>query len=129
MSVNRLMLDVNIFAKIPYRKKIPNKSTKFRSQVSLGFIFILSFYRVFGGVLSDGSSKTPQKTFRKKIVSKSFYKKSTNRFFSRFFSRFLCYHVFGRFSVRGVQKHHKKNIETTNPTVVFFWPLTHPPTT
>jgi hypothetical protein len=54
----------------------------------------------------DGSSKTLKKTLYKKIVSKSFYKKiDTNPK-----SIFLDYanHVFGRFSVRGVQKHHNK---------------------
>jgi hypothetical protein len=50
--------------------------------------------------------------------------KVQNRFFLDFF-----YHVFGRFSVRGVQKHDKKNIEKINLTLVLFWPLTHPPTT
>jgi hypothetical protein len=40
----------------------------------------------------------------------------------------LFYHVFGRFSVRGVQQHDKK-IEKINLTLVLFWPLTHPPTT
>jgi hypothetical protein len=57
--------------------------------------------------LSDGSSKTLQKTFDKKIVSKTFYKKIDKKIPNRFFSIFF-YHVFGRFSVRGVQKHDKK---------------------
>jgi hypothetical protein len=64
----------------------------------------LSRFRVF---LSDVSSKTPQKTFYKKIVSKVFTKnrqKSKILFFS-----ILFYHVFGRFSVRGVQKYDKKS--------------------
>jgi hypothetical protein len=73
--------------------------------------------------LSDGSSKTPEKAFHKKIVSKILYKKVQNHFFLDLF-----YHVFGRCSVRGVQKHHKKN-PTINLTLLLFWPLTHPPTT
>ena len=52
--------------------------------------FVLSRFRVF---LSDGSSKTLQKTFCKKIVSKSFYKnidqKSKTDFFSICFITFL----------------------------------------
>jgi hypothetical protein len=51
--------------------------------------FSPSRFRVF---LSDGSSKTPQKPFTQKIVSKRFYKKKT---------QFLFNHVFGLFSVRG----------------------------
>jgi hypothetical protein len=65
--------------------------------------FVLSRFRVF---LGAGSSKTLQKMFCKKTVSKSFTKKSTknpNCFFS-----LLFYPVLGHFSVRGVQKHDKK---------------------
>jgi hypothetical protein len=55
--------------------------------------------------LSDGSSKALQKTFYKKIVSKRIYKKIDKKS-KTIFS--ICFdHVFGRFSVRGVQKHHK----------------------
>jgi hypothetical protein len=52
--------------------------------------------------LSDGSSKALQKN-----VSKSLYKKIDKKSKTDFFSIFV-YHVFGRFSVRGVQKHDKK---------------------
>jgi hypothetical protein len=66
--------------------------------------FVLSRFRVF---FSDGSSKTLQKTFCKKNrVEKLLQKvrpKIQNRLFLDFFS-----HVFGRFSMRGVQKHDKK---------------------
>jgi hypothetical protein len=65
--------------------------------------FVLSRFRVF---LSDGSSKALQKTF-KKIVSISFYKKIDQKPKTDFFSIFF-YHVFGRFSMRGAQKHEKK---------------------
>jgi hypothetical protein len=57
--------------------------------------------------LSAGSSKTLQKTIDQKLVSKLFTKKSTKKSQTDFFSIFF-YHVFGRFSVRGVQKHDKK---------------------
>jgi hypothetical protein len=91
------------------------------SSTSLG----LSRFRVF---LSDGSSKTQQKSFAKKSCrkSKSFYKKC-NQNPKPILS--ICFnHVFGRFSVRGVQKHHKK-YKRINLTLVLFWPLTYPPTT
>jgi hypothetical protein len=65
-------------------------------------LFVLSRFQVF---LSDGSSKTLQKTFYKKIASKSFYKKPT-KIQTRFFLYFLLSR-FRRFSVRGVQKHDK----------------------
>jgi hypothetical protein len=40
----------------------------------------------------------------------------------------LVYHVFGRFSVRGVQKTPLKNkSKKINLALVLFWPLTHPP--
>jgi hypothetical protein len=94
----------NIFTKKSMSKTFPKKVDK-NFDVSFTTFFVLSRFRVF---LSDGSSKTLQKTFYKKIVSKSFYKKSTKNpksILSRFF-----YLVFGRFSVRGVQKHYLKNI-------------------
>jgi hypothetical protein len=78
--------------------------------------FVLSRFQVF---LSDGSSQTLQKTFYKKIVSKSFYKKidkkSQTDFFSIFFITF-----FGRFSVRGVQKHDKKISKKSDQPWYFF---------
>jgi hypothetical protein len=56
----------------------------------------------------DESSKALQKMFYKKTVSKSFYKKIDKKIQNRLFS-IIFYQVFGRFSVRGVQKHHKKS--------------------
>jgi hypothetical protein len=52
--------------------------------------------------LSDGSSKTLQKKSKKSCrkVLQNNRQKIQNRFFLDFFN-----HVFGRFSVRGVQKH------------------------
>jgi hypothetical protein len=65
--------------------------------------FILPHFRVF---LSDGRSKTLRKTFCKKSHRKVFIKKTT-KIENCFFLGFI-YHVFGHFSVRGVQKHHNK---------------------
>jgi hypothetical protein len=80
-------------------------STKHFGVSFFSTFFVLSRFRVF---LSDGSSKTlPTKFYKKKIVSKSFSAKNPKPTFSR-----ICfYHVFGRFSMRGVPKHDKKNIE------------------
>jgi hypothetical protein len=85
--------------------------------------FVLSHFRVF---FSDGSSKTLPKTFCKKIVSKTFYKKFDQKSKTDFFSIFF-YHVFGRFSVSGVQKHDKKiSGKKTDPSpFLAFDPPTH----
>jgi hypothetical protein len=58
-----------------------------------------------------GVQKHYKKRFTKKNVSKSFYFLQNNRqkIQNRFFVGFV-YHVFGLFSVRGVQKHQKENI-------------------
>jgi hypothetical protein len=45
------------------------------------------------------------------------------------FSRNCFHHVFGRFSMGGVQKHDKKISKKINLTLVLFRTLTHPPTT
>jgi hypothetical protein len=58
------------------------------------------------------------KSRRKEITKKNDQKSKTD--FSRFF-----YHVFGRYSVRGVQKHHTKCREKKNLTLVLLWPLTY----
>jgi hypothetical protein len=60
-------------------------------------------FRVF---LSDGSSKTLQKTLYKKSRRKEITKKNDQKSKTDF-SRFV-HQVFGRYSVRGVQKHHTK---------------------
>jgi hypothetical protein len=59
-----------------------------------------------------------------KHYKKCFCKKSGKKSKADFFP-VLFYHVFGRFSVRGVQKHHFFKQSYPGP----FWPLTHPPTT
>jgi hypothetical protein len=74
-----------------------------------------------------GVQKHYKKRFTKKIVSKSFYKKIDQKSKTDCFSNFF-YHVFGRFSMRGVQKHDKK-YQKINLTLVLFRTLTHPPTT
>jgi hypothetical protein len=63
-----------------------------------------------------GVQKHNKKRLTKKSCRKPFTKKSTKKSQTDFFSIFF-YHVFGRFSVRGVQKHEKKISKTnlTNP--------------
>jgi hypothetical protein len=103
----------NIWAKSPCRKLFPKKiETNSMSVVSFSSAFL--FYRVFGcfSAMGDGSSKTLQKTFCKKIVSESFYKKFDQKP-KAVYSRFFCY-VLGRFSVGGVQKHDKKTKKYRN---------------
>jgi hypothetical protein len=81
---------------------------------------------------SRRASEVPQeilpKTFcQKNRVETNLQKirpKVQNRLFLDFF-----YHVFGRFSVRGVHKHDKITTTKINLTLILFWPLTHPPTT
>jgi hypothetical protein len=109
-------------------KTFPKISTKISDVSFSSTFFVLSHFRVF---FSDGSSKTLQRTknvLQKNRVEKFLQKKSTKSP-KPTFSRILFYHVFGRFSVRGVQKHDKKISKKINLTLVLFWPLTHPPTT
>jgi hypothetical protein len=96
--------------------------------VSFSSAFLISSrFRVF---LSDRSSKKLQQIFYKtNRVEKALQKnrqKIQNRLFIDFFS-----HVFGRFSVRGVQKHYtriSKNESNPGPFLASD-PPTHPPTT
>jgi hypothetical protein len=87
--------------------------------------FVLSRFRVF---LSDRSSKTLQKTFGKKNrvenILQKFDQKSQTDFFSISF-----YHVFGRFSVRRVQKHDLKKYRENKSDPIPFSCSDHPPTT
>jgi hypothetical protein len=96
----------NIFTKSLCRKLFPKKSTK----TSMSVFPRLFCFIAFPGVSQRQESKLLQKTFYKKIVSKSFYKtidkKIPNRFSLFFLITFL---VFGRFSVRGVEKRIKKS--------------------
>jgi hypothetical protein len=114
-------------SKTPYKyfckKSMPKNSTK----LSMSAFPRLFCFIAVSGVSQRWELKNTTKSFTKKIVSKGFYKKfdqeSKNCFFPRYF-----YRLFGRFSVTGAQKHHTKNINKKNLTLVLFWPLTHPPT-
>jgi hypothetical protein len=70
----------------------------------------------FQVLLSDGSPKTQQKTFYKKNRVEKFLQKNRQKIQNPFFLD-LFYRVFGRFSVRAVQKHDKKisHKKLTNP--------------
>jgi hypothetical protein len=121
----------NILAKSPCRKLSPKFRQKFRCQFFLDFFCFIAV----SGVFQRWEFKTTTKNvLQKKSCRKAFTKKST-RSPKPIFSRIFFYHVFGRFSERGVQKHDlnlkefKKNIEKINLTLVLFGPLTHPPTT
>jgi hypothetical protein len=95
-----------MFCKKSMSKKNPQKSTKISMSGSPRF-FVLSRFRVF---FSDGSSKTlNKKNVLQKARVEKFLQKSRQKIQNRFFLDFGC-HVFGRFSVRGVQKHRLKRI-------------------
>jgi hypothetical protein len=65
---------------------------------------------------------------QKQIVSKRFYKKIDQKSKTDFFLIFFLITFLGLgVSMRGVQKHDKKNIEKINLTLVLFCTLTHPP--
>jgi hypothetical protein len=122
-------------SKTSFKKKlqkvhVENFSQNFDKNFDVSFsstFFVLSRFRVF---LSDGSSKTLQKTFCKKnhTCQKVFTKNSTKNP-KPTFSRNLFYHVFGRFSMRGVQKHDKKYQKNKSDPSPFsyFDPPTHAP--
>jgi hypothetical protein len=104
--------DKNVLAKSSCRKLFPRKFSEnrqnFRYQLFLDFFCFIAF----SGVSWRWEFKNTTKKFYKKIVSKSF-KKNRPKIQNRLFLDFLN-HVFGRFSVRGVQKHDKKSQK--NPT-------------
>jgi hypothetical protein len=77
--------------------------------------------------VSDGRSKTLQKTFCKKVVSKSFYNKIDQKKHNRFSFDFPLSR-FWAFLGEGVQKHDKK-YQQINLTLVLFWLLTRTSTT
>ena len=96
-----------------FSEKILRKSTKISMSV---FPRLFWFYRVIRCFLAMGVQKHYKKRFTKKSCRKVFTNKSTKQSQTDFFS-ILFYHVFGRFSVRGVQKHDKKisGKNLTNP--------------
>jgi hypothetical protein len=104
---------------------VENFSRKKRQQFQCQFFLDFFGFIAVSGVSQRWEFKNTTKNVLQKIVSKSFYKKIDKKSKTDFFSNFF-YHVFGRFSARGVQKHHKKS-RGGNLTLVLFWPLTHPP--
>jgi hypothetical protein len=117
----------NCFDKKVHVENFPQKNRQtFRCQVFLDFFF---GFLAFSGVSQRWEFKNTTKNVLQKIVSKSSYKKIDKNAKTDFFLVFVS-HVFGRFSVRGVQKHQKK-FEKTNLSLITdpFWSLTHPPTT
>jgi hypothetical protein len=111
------------FAKSPCRKIFPKKSTKISMTV---FPRLFLFYRVFGCFSAMGvQAKTLQKMFCKKNRVEKFVQKNRPKIQNRCFLDFL-YHFFGRFWVRGVQKHEKKISENKSEPIPFSY--SHPPT-
>jgi hypothetical protein len=87
----------NIFTKSQCRKLFLKTSTKFSMSVFPRLCFI-----AFQGVSQRWEFKTIQKTFCKKSRVERVLQKKPDFFY------IVVNHVFGRFSVRGVQKHGKK---------------------
>jgi hypothetical protein len=70
------------------------------------FLFFFSEFLRFWAFLGKGSSKTPQKYFCQKPMSKTFSEKNDKNFDASFSSAFFFYRVFGSrlcFSAMGVQ--------------------------
>ena len=90
------------------------------SPVAFFFLFFLVRFWAF---LGKGSSKTPQKYFCKKPMSKTFsekiLRKSTKISISVFPLLFLFYRVFRCFLAMGVQKHYKKRFTKKSCRKVF----------
>jgi hypothetical protein len=109
----------NIFAKSPYRKRFPKKSTKISMSVPPRLFL---FYRVLGcfSANSDGSSKTLQKNVLQKN-REALTKKSTK---THFFPL-----IFFSTSVDGGLNPPLKNIKTGGGRGGWPWHLTHLPTT
>jgi hypothetical protein len=102
---------VNVEGPPKKNRRTPRTLTKSPTHPpTIRLFFFLDFFLVrFWAFLGKGSSKTPQKYFCKKSMSKTFSKISTKNFDDSFSSTFfLFYRVFGCFSAMGVQKHNKK---------------------
>jgi hypothetical protein len=90
-------------------------------------IFVISFsstflfYRVFRCFLAMGVQKHYKKRFTNRSCRKVF-QKSRSKNPKPTFSRFFLNHVFGRFSVRGVQKQDKKIRKKSDRPWYFFGP-------
>jgi hypothetical protein len=102
--------------KKPMSKNFPNKIDK---------NFDVSFSSTFFCFIAFSGVSRQKKRFAKNIVSKSFYKEFDKKSKTEFFS-VLFYHVFGRFSVRGLKN--DKKYRKINLTSSLFRTLTHPPT-
>jgi hypothetical protein len=89
-------------------------SKKTDKNFNISFSSTSLFYRVFRCFLAMGVQKHYNERVAEKSCRKAFSKKSTKKT-PDFFS-IAVYHVFGSFSVRGVQKHDKKSrIFLTDP--------------
>jgi hypothetical protein len=99
---------------------------KFRCQFPLDFFCFIAFSGVSQRWEFKNKQKNVlQKTSCQKVLTKNSTKNPKNEIFSIFFN-----HVFGRFSVRGVQKHDKNNIKKINLTPsLFSFSYSDPPTT
>jgi hypothetical protein len=104
-------------------QKHENNRQKLRYQFFLGFFCFIAFSGVFQRWEFKNTQKyVLQKTSCRKVFTKNSTKNPKPIFFLVFF-----YHVFGRFSVRGVLK--QDYIQNKNLTPSLFRTLTHPPTT
>jgi hypothetical protein len=103
-------------------KTFPKISTKISMPVFLDFFCFIAFSNVSQRWEFKNTTKN---VFQKNRVEK-FLQKIRQEIQNRLFLGFYFYYVFGRFSMRGVQKHDKKNREK-NPTLVLFW-YSDPPT-
>jgi hypothetical protein len=104
------------FCKMKMQKvHVEKKSKTFAQNFDVSFPRFFCFIE-FSMFLSDGdgSSKTLQKTFYNKNRVEKLLQKNRPKVQNRLFLDFFLNHVFGRFSVRGVQKHHQKNIGKIN---------------
>jgi hypothetical protein len=97
---------------------------KFDDSFSSTF-FVLSRFRVF---LSDGSSKTLQKTYYQKNRVEKFLQKIRPKIQNRLFLEYFSSR-FWAFLDAGSSKTRLKKYQKINLTLVLFRTLTHPPTT
>jgi hypothetical protein len=94
-------------------------SQKIDKNLDVSFSSIFLVLLRFPVLLSDGSSKTLQKTFYKKNRVEKFLQENRQKSKTDFFLDFF-HHVFGRFSVRGVKKHDKKSHKKSDQPWYFF---------
>jgi hypothetical protein len=109
--------NIFIFTKSPCRKLFPRKPT--RTSVCQFFLDFFLFDRGFG-CFKNTTKNVLQKNCVE-IFTKKLTKNRNSMDFIRFFLDLFFYHVFGRFSVRGVQKHYLKTANF-NASLCFFTP-------